>query len=196
MTIRDGVVRAEEVVSVFVCGDRQVMIPASFEWVVAAAWAVFAISGCGAGGAEMPDPRAAGANTISAPKSESCERPEIAFDPTEPRARAKAAFERGMICARAGDYDLAAANFEAANKALPHPATTLNLAIAYDWAGKLSRAVDAYEEFLRVCLPSDEAVEFAIERIEHLRKGLPGGCTSSERIAGIKCPPPPLRPAP
>lgn len=129
----------------------------------------------------------------SAPHPPTCSAPgESPFAPTPgaPRERAKAAFANGTVCFREARYDLAAHYFALADEASPHPSTTFNLALAYDHAGALSKAVEAYEQFLETAPAADPQVEFARERVKFLRKGLPHGCTAAERLGGLGCPPP------
>jgi len=191
MMIRDGL--AEGRVAEWAplgLGDRRAMIRVSSGSITTAFIAVV-MSACGAGRTGKSASHASAPSVAaSGPQTESCDRPEFAPESTTgaPRATAHAAFHRARVCFEKGEYEVAAAHFEAANKAFPHPSAAFNIALSYDWAGTLSLAVDAYEEFLRVSKPGEDT-EFARERIEFLRKGLPGGCTVSERLGGVKCPP-------
>jgi hypothetical protein len=64
-----------------------------------------------------------------------------AQDAAELDKKARAAFE-------SKDYDLAARTFEEAYRLKPHPATQYNAALAWEKAGALARAADAFESAL------------------------------------------------
>ncbi|MCP4676500.1 MAG: hypothetical protein GY854_13500 [Deltaproteobacteria bacterium] len=66
------------------------------------------------------------------------------------RERAKEYFERGEILYDAGEYSKAAQAFILAYELAPHPLVLANIAMAYDRAGKATRAVEAYDEYLSV----------------------------------------------
>ena len=150
------------------------------------------VSALGCGGARHADsvaPSTAG----SAPQGSCVAASPFGLPPGEDdtqKARAHAAFQRGISCYRTGEYLLAAQHFELANQATIHAATTFNLALAYDAAGRTSRAIECYDLFLRLAHPSDDQYEFAYHRSRSLRAGLPGSCTIGEKVGGLKCPPP------
>ncbi len=66
------------------------------------------------------------------------------------RERAREYFERGEILYDAGDYSKAAQAFILAHELAPHPLVLENIAMSYDRAGKVTRAVEAYDEYLAV----------------------------------------------
>jgi hypothetical protein len=82
----------------------------------------------------------------------------------EDRAVARAAFERGLAAAQAGDWEEANRAFEEAYGRVPLPAILLNLAGAQRQTGRLVEAERSYGQFLAMASGSDAESRPAAER--------------------------------
>jgi tetratricopeptide (TPR) repeat protein len=81
-------------------------------------------------------------------------------------------FEKGKEYYQVGDYPAAAAEFEAARRARPHPALDYNIGRCYDRMERYPQALEAYQRFLKGATDAGEIAEVK-SRVEALRARLP-----------------------
>ncbi len=170
---------------------RRAMTPSFSERAILVAIGSALLAGCPARSAPAAPPKpSAAAAPADGKRLCPSPAPSKSTDDTDPKLRASAAFEAGVICFNAGQFGRAADHFESSNAAAFHARTVYYLALSHDRIGSISLAVDYYEWFLRSSPNDAEQVTFAQNRVKQLRKLLPGGCTYSEKVGGVKCPPP------
>jgi tetratricopeptide (TPR) repeat protein len=102
---------------------------------------------------------------------------------------AKALYQKATGEFGVGNYEQAAAHFEAAFQLRPEPALLYNAAQAYRLAGKKQRALELYKNVVRLYAASPQAVE-AKRHIANLSQQLTG-----ERGPAPAPPPPPAPPS-
>jgi len=88
-----------------------------------------------------------------------------------PKDLARAAYARGVEAYRAGRYREAADHFEKADRLLPSPAYSYNVALALDKVGDVGGALQAYRSYLKRRVGAANAKD-VLERIEVLEKRL------------------------
>jgi tetratricopeptide (TPR) repeat protein len=83
--------------------------------------------------------------------------------------RADELFTRGQILFESKDYVGAAEAFNLAYQTSPHPAVLANLALSYDRAGKVTKAVEAYRSYLSSPISTEKNEEMQ-QRLDELEK--------------------------
>lgn len=83
--------------------------------------------------------------------------------------RADELFTRGQILFESGDYVSAAEAFNLAYQTSPHPAVLANLALSYDRAGKVTKAVEAYRSYLSSPISTEKNEEMQ-QRLDELEE--------------------------
>src|SRR5687767_3337095 len=95
------------------------------------------------------------------------------------KERAQQHVKKGQAHQAAGEYDQALTEYRAAYDLLPHPLLLFNLAQVYRLQGKLSEAVDHYEQYLEL-EPEGKGAAQARAYIEELRPQLPAETAPAE----------------
>ncbi len=96
-----------------------------------------------------------------------------AAEMTESDAVARDRFRRGTGYFDAGDYELAAREFEAAYALSHRPELLYNVYLAHERLGNLTQAIRALEDYLRDGEPGERR-ESLVSRLERLRQRLAG----------------------
>src|SRR5262245_55235328 len=100
---------------------------------------------------------------------------------------AKALFQKGTGEFGVGNYEQAAAHYEAAFRLRPDAALLFNAAQAYRLAGKKQRAIEIYKNFLRIYRDAPQAAE-AKRQIAALNKQIAEEPASQTRPAPVLLP--------
>lgn len=82
------------------------------------------------------------------------------------RTEARRHFKTGMTLIAKGDYDEGIKELEEANRILPHPNVTFNIARAHAEAGNLEQAIAAYRDYLASDPADREKVEKIVKELE------------------------------
>jgi len=99
-----------------------------------------------------------------------------------PRALAKVHFDQGEAYFKAGTYDKAAEEYQAAYDLVPEPGLLFNIGLAFENFGDATRATAAYLRYLEVAPDGVKALE-ARARLEALNRWLDEAAEAEQREA-------------
>jgi tetratricopeptide (TPR) repeat protein len=112
----------------------------------------------------------------------------------EPKDRAREMVRQARVAYNLGNYDEAAARYEAAYRLVQDPALLFNIGQAFRLAGRTDKALAAYKGFLRTAPPDDPNRAAVVGRVAELERSLRAQAAEPRPPPTSEPPPPPPAP--